>query len=250
MLSYLDKIHQPDHRLYITTNHNHNHTSAMADDPSSPVDPSSPKPDVEDGDAVKAAVTPEAAASDPAGPDVDDDNDDAAPEKNGSDDDDEEEEQLSDVDEDFEDYDPATAEIAETEDRPAVTIDEEAARGLKASKRKRTGDDGKPRKPKEGRREKKRRPGDGAGAADGDSDDEEGGEATATSKRARRSRPEDGGAASAPRRKKSASPEVNEEDLTPEERRKRALNRAIDLAIRNPNKRRRKADEDVSSPAS
>lgn len=220
----------------------------MADDPSSPVDPSSPKPDVEDSDAVKAAATPEVAASDPAGPDADDDdaNDDAAPEKNGSDnDDDEEEEQLSDVDEDFEDYDPATAEIAETEDRPAVTIDEEAARGLKASKRKRTGDDGKPRKPKEGRREKKRRPGDGAG--DGGSDDEEGGEATATSKRARRSRPEDGGASSsAPRRKKSASPEVNEEDLTPEERRKRALNRAIDLAIRNPNKRRRKADEDVS----
>ncbi|KJR89703.1 transcription factor IWS1 [Sporothrix schenckii 1099-18] len=219
----------------------------MADEASSPAAAISPKADAGiDDDVAKAAATPEPEASDPAGPggeeagDNGDDNDDApqtvedAGGASGYDD--EDEEQLSDVDEDFEDYDPATAEI---EERP-VTIDEEAARGLKATKRKRDGTE-KPRKPKEGRREKKRRPaaddGDAAPGA-GDSD-----EAAEGSNRARRSRADDG-AASAPRRKKSASPEVNEEDLTPEERRKRALNRAIDLAIRNPNKRRRKQDED------
>ncbi|CAK7235136.1 Transcription factor iws1 [Sporothrix curviconia] len=205
----------------------------MADAASSPVAepaPSSPEkatspvaatPEaIADDDAP--AATPEALASDPVAPADDDDKDD------DNDDEEEEEEMLSDVDEDFEDYDPATAQI---EERP-VTIDEEAARGLKATKRKRTGDD-KTRKPKEGRREKKRQP--AAGDSDGD------GEAGASSARPRRARAE---GASAPRRKKSATPEVNEEDLTPEERRKRALNRAIDLAMRNPNKRRRKRDED------
>ncbi|CAK7218891.1 Transcription factor iws1 [Sporothrix bragantina] len=188
--------------------------------PSSPekaTTPGAESPKVDANDDAPAA-TPEALASDPVGP-ADDDNDD------------EEEELLSDVDEDFEDYDPATAQI---EERP-VTIDEEAARGLKATKRKRTGDD-KTRKPKEGRREKKRQPGAGVGDSDND------GEADASSARPRRAHAD--GTASAPRRKKSATPEINEEDLTPEERRKRALNRAIDLAIRNPNKRRRKQDED------
>lgn len=156
----------------------------------------------------------------------------------------EEEELLSDVDEgELEDYDPATAYI---EERP-ITIDEEAARGLKATKRKRD-DKAAPgtavRKPKEGRREKKR---SGAGsrsesaAAGGDDDDEDmDGDFGNSGSRARRSRPSEAAA----RRKKSPSPDVDEESLTPEERRKRALNRAIDLAIRNPNKRRRKQDED------
>ena len=60
---------------------------------------------------------------------------------------------LSEVDENqFEDYDPETANI---EDRP-VDIDEDVARTLKATKRKRV--EGEvPKKPREGRREKKRR---------------------------------------------------------------------------------------------
>ncbi len=41
-------------------------------------------------------------------------------------------------------------------------------------------------------------------------------------------------------------PEENEENLTPEERRRRALDRAMDAAIKNPVKRRRKKDEIVS----
>ena len=40
-------------------------------------------------------------------------------------------------------------------------------------------------------------------------------------------------------------PEENEENLTPDERRRRALDRAMDAALKNPNKRRRKKDEVV-----
>ncbi|EFX04949.1 transcriptional elongation factor [Grosmannia clavigera kw1407] len=142
---------------------------------------------------------------------------------------------LSDVDEDqFEDYDPATAYI---EERP-ITIDEEAARGLKSAKRKRSAGDGKAQKAREARRDKKRRPVAGK-------EEEEGDVAPGITKSdgPKRSRRPHGGENVA-RRKKSQSPEVNEEDLSPEERRKRALDRAINLAIRNPNKRRRKQDEE------
>jgi transcription factor SPN1 len=44
--------------------------------------------------------------------------------------------------------------------------------------------------------------------------------------------------------RKEPTPE-NEENLTPEERRRRALDRAMDAALKNPNKRRRKKDEVV-----
>lgn len=73
---------------------------------------------------------------------------------------------LSEVDEDqFEDYDPETANI---EDRP-VDIDEDAARTLKASKRKRAEGEAA-RKPREGRREKKRRDRDDDVAMDNEAD--------------------------------------------------------------------------------
>ncbi|CAK7270126.1 Transcription factor iws1 [Sporothrix epigloea] len=199
----------------------------MADAASSPAAEAAPLTSEEDngpGTELKAgsddeapAATSEVQASEPVALAINDDDDD--------------DELLSDVDDEFEDYDPETAQI---EERP-VTIDEEAARGLKATKRKQIGE-AKTRKPKEGRRAKKRQPGADAGENDVN------GETGASSTRRRRARAGDG--ASAPRRKKSPTPEVNEEDLTPEERRKRALNRAIDLAIRNPNKRRRKQDED------
>ncbi|CAK7263650.1 Transcription factor iws1 [Sporothrix epigloea] len=203
----------------------------MADAASSPAAeaaPSTPEKDTTSGtEQMEAGGDEEAPATTPEAPVPDT----VAPVSGGNLDDDDDDELLSDVDDEFEDYDPDTAHI---EERP-VTIDEEAARGLKATKRKRNGD-AKTRKPKEGRRAKKRQP--GAGGDDKDVD----GEAGTSSTRNRRARGGDG--ASAPRRTKPATPEVNEEDLTPEERRKRALNRAIDLAIRNPNKRRRKQDED------
>ncbi|KAJ9420180.1 transcription factor IWS1, partial [Fusarium oxysporum] len=124
---------------------------------------------------------------------------------------------LSEVDEDqFEDYDPETANI---EDRP-VDIDEDVARTLKATKRKRA-DGEAPKKPREGRRDKKRRDRD----EDVDMDDAEDG-----GKKSRRSR-------------RAAGPE-KEENLTPAERKQRELDRMIDAAIKKPSGlKRRKKDE-------
>ena len=135
---------------------------------------------------------------------------------------------LSEVDEDqFEDYDPTTAPI---EERP-VEIDEDIAKTLKASKRKRP-DGETAKKPKEGRREKKRRTDDDV-SADGE---------MLEGKRTRKSR---GDGARAARDDDAAEPPENEENLTPEERRARALERAMDAAIKGPTKRRRKKDEVV-----
>ncbi|KAG7429933.1 Transcription factor IWS1 [Fusarium oxysporum f. sp. raphani] len=121
---------------------------------------------------------------------------------------------LSEVDEDqFEDYDPETANI---EDRP-VDIDEDVARTLKATKRKRA--DGEARRSHAKAAEirsaeiemKIRAAGDG--------------------ERRQRSKP--------------ASPEPEkEENLTPAERKQRELDRMIDAAIKKPSGlKRRKKDE-------
>ena len=138
---------------------------------------------------------------------------------------------LSEIDEnEFEDYDPATANI---EDRP-VDIDEDAARTLKVSKRKRVGD--VPKKPREGRREKKRRDRDDDVAMEEGDDDE------TSLRRARRADGER-------RRTKPDTPEpATDEHLSPEDRRKRAIDRALDAAMKKTGavKRRRK-DEIVSS---
>jgi len=137
---------------------------------------------------------------------------------------------LSEVDENLiEDYDPEAADI---EDRP-VDIDEDVARTLKATKRKRT-DGEATKKPKEGRREKKRR--------DRDEDIEMGGgddDGVSKPRRARRG-------ADSERRSKPRAPTPepeNEENLTPEERRKRAIDRALDAAIKKPSARRKRKDE-------
>lgn len=130
---------------------------------------------------------------------------------------------LSEVDEDqFDDYDPAAAQI---EEKP-VEIDEDVARTLKAGKRKGQA----VRKPKEGRREKKRsRPTDDNDGADGE---------IQHGKRRR------AGPAAASSRSERASPEpVPEENLTPEERRKRAIERAAAKDVKKPSGRRRKKDE-------
>nr|XP_036588766.1 transcription factor like protein [Colletotrichum truncatum]KAF6800408.1 transcription factor like protein [Colletotrichum truncatum] len=142
---------------------------------------------------------------------------------------DQESDQLSEIDEDqFEDYDPATANI---EDRP-ITVDEDVAKTLKAGKRK-VADGDKPRKPKEGRRDKKRsRDDEVSGEADGD--------VGRPSRKSRRA------AADGERkpRPKAASPEIEDEShLSPEERRRRAIDRALDAAMKGPTKRKKKKDE-------
>ncbi len=54
----------------------------------------------------------------------------------------------------------------------------------------------------------------------------------------------DGDKAPKDKPRKAATPE-NEELLSPDERRRRALDKAMDAALKNPNKRRRKKDEVV-----
>ncbi|KAF9769071.1 Transcription factor iws1 [Fusarium sp. DS 682] len=137
---------------------------------------------------------------------------------------------LSEVDEDqFEDYDPETANI---EDRP-VDIDEDVARTLKATKRKRA-DGEAPKKPREGRRDKKRRDRD----EDVDMDDaDDGGKKSRRSRRA--------GDGERRQRSKAATPEPEkDENLTPAERKQRDLDRMLDAAIKKPSgPKRRKKDE-------
>lgn len=150
---------------------------------------------------------------------------------------------LSEIDENqFDDYDPETANI---EDRP-VDIDEDIARTLKVSKRKRI-EGQQPKKPREGRREKKRRD------RDEDVGMEDGSDGGGADKPARRRRAAGGERAPRAPAAKAASPEpINEDHLSPEEKRKLAIDRALDAAMKKPSggpKRRRK-DEIVSLPKS
>ncbi|KAH6884085.1 transcription factor IWS1 [Thelonectria olida] len=137
---------------------------------------------------------------------------------------------LSEVDEDqLEDYDPETANI---EDRP-VDIDEDIARTLKATKRKRVDGEAAVRKPREGRREKKRRDRDEDIPMD-DADD--------GAKKSRRPRRAGDGERRA--RAKPSSPEPEDDNLTPEQRRKRAIDQALNAALKKPSgQKRRKKDE-------
>lgn len=136
--------------------------------------------------------------------------------------------ELSEVDEaEFADFDPTTVAL---EDRPLVDIDEDVAKTLKASKRKRT-EEGK--KPKEAKREKKKRRRDDDEDPDGEQLD---GKRTRKPKSLSEKKSRDGA-------KERPRPAEAEEDLTPEERRRRALDRAMDEALKAPNKRRRKKDE-------
>lgn len=140
---------------------------------------------------------------------------------------------LSEVDENLiEDYDPEAANI---EDRP-VDIDEDVARTLKATKRKRVDGD-TTKKPREGRRDKKRRDKDEDVVMEDDTPD--------TSIKQRRSR-RGGDSERRPKAKAPTPEQDNEEDLSPEERRKRAIDRALDAAIKKPSgARRRRKDEIV-----
>lgn len=144
---------------------------------------------------------------------------------------------LSDVDVgELEEYDPLKANI---EQRP-VDIDEDVAKSLKATKRKRAEGE-TTKKPKEGRRPKKRRAEDGdeVSAADG----------TIIEGKRRRAGAGAGGGGEkkAKSRSKRPTPEPeNDEHLTPEQRRARAIEKAMDAAIKGKsNKRRTKKDEVV-----
>ncbi|KAK2745280.1 Transcription factor iws1 [Myotisia sp. PD_48] len=136
---------------------------------------------------------------------------------------------LSDVDEaQFENFDPENLAI---EDRPALAIDEENLKLVGRHKRRRTEEEESQRKKKkkEGRREKR------SHRKKHDSDDFSGGEEV-EGKRHRKSKD---------RERSSRKPveEVNEEDLDPATRRRRALDRMMDEALKKPTKRRmRKAD--------
>lgn len=138
---------------------------------------------------------------------------------------DEDDDDLSEIDEDqFGDYDPAAARI---EEKP-VEIDEDVARTLKAGKRKGLAT----KKPKEGRRDKKKR------RRDDEENDGADGEIL-SGKRSRKT-----GAVSS----KKATPEpVDESTLTPEERRRRAIERAATGEVKNKVKRRKRKDEVVGS---
>jgi transcription factor SPN1 len=148
------------------------------------------------------------------------------------------ESELSEVDEaDFADFDPTRVAL---EDRPLVDIDEDVARTLKAAKRKKTGD-GEGKKAKEGKREKRKK------RTRDEDEDPDGQQIEGKRIRKPKSVRIEGDRKERERAKerKAPTPE-NEEDLTPEERRRRALDRAMDAALKNPNKRRRKKDEVVS----
>jgi transcription factor SPN1 len=152
------------------------------------------------------------------------DYDDAGGDSDKGSDDGRDEDDLSEIDEDqFGEYDPAAARI---EEKP-VEIDEDVARTLKAGKRKGLAT----KKPKEGRRDKKkRRREDDNDGADGE---------VLSGKRSRK-------VSGAPPAAKKPSPEpIDESTLTPEERRRRAIERAATGEIKKVAKRRKRKDEVV-----
>jgi transcription factor SPN1 len=139
-------------------------------------------------------------------------------------DDSDDESLLSEVDEaQFADFDATAVQVA-----PDL---ETLSKHIKPSKRKRVEGD-IPKRKKEGRREKIKR-----SKRREDSDDGFSGGEELEGKRARRSKGTDG----ASREKKRRAPvveAVNEDHLTPEERRRRALDRAMDAALKRPTARR------------
>ncbi|KAL2884761.1 Transcription factor IWS1 [Ceratocystis lukuohia] len=136
---------------------------------------------------------------------------------------------LSEVDDaDAEDYDPDKANI---EDRP-VTIDENIARTLKAARRAPVEAE---KKPREGRREKKR-PRD---------EDTNMGDAPDVATRPQKARLTSENATKLP----SKAQEDEYANLTPEERRRKELQRVLDAAGKAPKKARKKKGEmDLDDP--
>jgi transcription factor SPN1 len=157
----------------------------------------------------------------------------ARPTVDGADDSDDES-LLSEVDEaQFADFDATAVQVA-----PDL---ETLSKHIKASKRKRPEGEAAPKKKKEGR-EKLRRSRKRADSDDGFSGGEE-----IEGKRARKSK---GGDGVPKERRRRVEEDINEEHLTPEERRRRALDRAMDAALKRPSMRRARKGEDVRPAAS
>lgn len=137
---------------------------------------------------------------------------------------------LSEVDEaQFADFDATAVQVA-----PDL---ETLSKHIKASKRKRAEGDPVPKKRKEGRREKPKKSRRRADSDDGFSGGEE-----IEGKRARKSKGGDG-SSKEKKRRAPVQEDINEEHLTPEERRRKALDRAMDAALKRPSARRlRKGD--------
>lgn len=187
-----------------------------------------PEADNDAGDANRAASEQRDSAADP-------EENVAMDEADNDDDLSDNESELSEVDEaEFAEFDPTTVAL---EDRPTVEIDEDIARSLKAGKRKRTDKDGEGKKPREAKRDKKKRP-------RRDDDEDPDGEVLdgKRTKKSKTSRADGDRRKDRATERRAPTPE-NVENLTPEERRRRALDKAMDAALKNPNKRRRKKDE-------
>ncbi|KAI9822873.1 MAG: Transcription factor iws1 [Thelocarpon impressellum] len=205
-------------------------SSASESPPQSPLPEAGSDPGDSNRPMSEERDTPPAPAANP-NLDMDDlDNADNAEADDLSDDSD-----LSDVDEaQFEDFDPANIAI---EDRPAIAVDETNIGLIGVHKRKRAeGVDGEgaKKKKKEGRREKPKK-----SRKKRDDDVFSGGEELEGKREKRKKVTTERKERPKPR---ARSPE-NEDLLSPEERRRRALDRAMDAALKNPNKRRRKKDE-------
>ncbi|KAL2041696.1 hypothetical protein N7G274_005480 [Stereocaulon virgatum] len=150
---------------------------------------------------------------------------------------------LSDVDEaQFEDFDPNQIAI---EERPAIAVDEDNVKLLGRHKRKRAeGETDGEKAKKKSKGAKREKPKKVRKKKDSDDDDFSGGQEL-EGKRVRKKKAFSEGGEKVRKEKtkaRQAEPE-DEEQLDPEERRRRALDRAMDAALKNPTKRRRRAGE-------
>ncbi|KAK5132345.1 hypothetical protein LTR08_009180 [Meristemomyces frigidus] len=209
-----------------------------------PRDPLNPDIDEEDGARTPPLAQPTA--------DTEAFDDDEAPETvaamrddEDGDDLDGDESELEELDEkEFEDFDPSALNIP---DKP-VAVDADNVGLLGVHKRKRTEEEEQERKKKkkEGRREKPKR--GKKVRAGADEDDFEGG-VEIDGKRVRKSKAGgDGRPTKAPQRR-PRTPEVDEEQLSPEERRRRALDRKMDEALKTHRPSRRRAGLDLEAMA-
>ncbi|KAK5122810.1 hypothetical protein LTR85_003725 [Meristemomyces frigidus] len=167
---------------------------------------------------------------------------------NGDDDADSELEELDEAE--FDDFDPSAMNIP---DKP-VAVDADNVGLLGVHKRKRTEEEEREhkKKKKEGRREKPKRGKRVRAGADEDDDDFEGG-VEIEGKRMRKPKAVGGdgqaGRAGKTAVRKARTPEVNEEELSPEERRRRALDRKMDEALKTHRPSRRRAGVDLEAMA-
>lgn len=148
--------------------------------------------------------------------------------------------ELSELDDrQFDDFDPTAVAI---EERPAIAVDESNVAALGKHKRKRAEGEEEVRKEKrEKRREKTKKPRRRRGEDDDDDPMPDGVQLEGKRRRAGK-----GEGRERPSRAAAARADEEDESLTPEERRKRALDRAMDDALRGGKMRKRKQDGIVS----